>query len=300
MNKRIGDNNKLLLLGWIFILLYLMFLAPACERKKTKLEGIISSLPGGFVFVVNEKTRLLKKYDFKTGQSSVLASTIKMAEYPQSIAEGKQIFCSSDDGIYMLNRSEFERIFSVKVVKFCPLSDNKIAYIKKNSQGSYSLIVTKLHEDKLVEVLQELVDFSTHLTSFKNTIFFDSNHGNFYARENYIYNIEVSEVGKASIKFITRGRHPVICSNGKKLAYLSNDSELTILNMRSGSIKRTGIKRVVDLTWIKDTNYLICKQWKSNFHTDWTALEIVDSITGEIFVLEGLRSSGPGLAWVDF
>lgn len=85
------------------------------------------------------------------------------------------------------------------------------------------------------------------------------------------------------------------------VAYLHpDDSELTILDMTNGSIMRTGIKHVVDLTWIKDTNYLICKQWKSNFHTDWTDLEIVDYITKEIFVLKSLRASGPGLAWVDF
>ncbi len=287
MFKRITLFNNL----WHFsIVIFLILIFSSCGKDRTELESTIKSLKGGFVFVASEKTYVLRKYDFQTGKSNLLISIEKDLEYPKSI-KGKELLCKSKDGIYKFDGENLIRIFSGEIWDYCYLEEDKIAYI---TGKNYTLIVENLKNSYRTEILKESVNLGTRLTAFKDTLIFNS-------KDNRINKVKLNESTKSIINIVTSGSIPEIRCDGKKLAYLDSDnSELIILDMTNGNIERTGIKRIVDLTWIKDTNYLICKQWKSNFYNDWTDLEIVDYLTKEIFVLKGLRASGPGLAWIDF
>jgi hypothetical protein len=299
VRKKIYRASCIILIGIIPII------SIGCGKEVSKIPKELTQLNGGIIFIQNGEWR---KYNLSTEKQ--LSFPLKEGlQYPIYIPNSKEILCKADGvydhGIYKFSNNKIEKIYSAEVIEFCYIESNKILYTVEKTKKNYVLMVADLKSGKSDEIINKSLDFTTTLTSTHNTIVFSSKvQGKAPLKEYQIFKFVYEINRKPTIEFITKGNKPMLRLDRRKLAFLSNgDSELFIYDMYNNKTHSTGLKKVSQMSWIGDTNYLAYIRWISKFPSpDYLELGIVDCLTRETcpILKEGRGGLGYGLSWVDF
>ncbi len=294
---------RLLMTSGLLLMVGVLACTPAIGKKQPVFPKELTALKGSVIYVQSE----LQKYSLTTCRAEAIPKT-----YPfwslQSINGGSRLLVGNYElsQLYLLDQA-------LKLTEFYPLQDKietcayteeKLIYLTK-IEGAYRLVWVDL-KNELRQVMNHLkgkVCIDSGISATRNSLFYEVTIDERDLSKRLLYQTNYQNGNWSEPRFVIAGSAPAIREDGQRLACVQGKNrQLVIYDLKQQQLKQTNLKKVSQVAWINNTDYLIYTKWNYKVLADFIELGIVNYRTGrKEVILEisrgGLRS---GLAWVNF